>query len=231
MLKRTRGIVLGHIKYKESSIIVKVFTEEFGSSSFIVNGVRSSKSKGKAALYQPLTLLDLVIYYKESKELMRISEAKMASSFSEIPFDPVKRTIGMFLTEFLSKTLREEQANRSLFEFLFHSIELLDHLQENVQNFHLQLLLKSANYLGYGPQGDLDFMQQLIEAGVHFNQWENEQNIINRLINEKYGASIEINNANRRELLHQIIKFYTIHLHQQLEIKSLEVLKTVMSAR
>ena len=118
MLKRTRGIVLGHIKYKESSIIVKVFTEEFGSSSFIVNGVRSSKSKGKAALYQPLTLLDLVIYYKESKELMRISEAKMASSFSEIPFDPVKRTIGMFLTEFLSKTLREEQANRSLFEFL-----------------------------------------------------------------------------------------------------------------
>lgn len=230
MLKRTRGIVLGSIKFKETSIIVKIFTEEFGSASFLVNGVRSAKAKGKAALYQPLTLLDLVIYYKESKDLMRVSEAKMAASFTAIPFDPVKRTIGIFLTEFFSKILKDEQANKPLFEFLFHSIELLDHQQSNVQNFHLQLLLKAAIYLGYGPQGDLDFVQQLVEAGIHFNQLKNEKSTVDRLIKEAYGAEIQINNTYRRELLDQIIKFYAIHLHQQLEIKSLDVLKTVLNA-
>ena len=95
MLKRTRGIVLGSIKFKETSIIVKIFTEEFGSASFIVNGVRSTKAKGKAALYQPLTLLELVIYYR-IKRFNEVSEAKMATSFTAIPFDPVKRTIGIF---------------------------------------------------------------------------------------------------------------------------------------
>lgn len=230
MLKRTKGIVLGSIKFKETSLIVKIFTEEFGTLSFIVNGVRSAKARGKAALYQPLTLLDLVIYFKEGKDLLRISEAKMNVSFSEIPFDPIKRTLGIFLTEFFSKTLKEEQANKALFEFLFNSIELLDHQQRNVQNFHLQLLLKASIYLGYGPQGDLDFISQLIESGVRFNQLENEKNTVERLIKEVYGVEIEISNVDRRELLNQIIQFYAIHLHTDIEIKSLEVLKTVLSA-
>lgn len=230
MLKRTKGIVLGSIKFKETSIIVKVFTEEFGTLSFIVNGVRSAKAKGKAALYQPLTLLDLVVYFKEGKDLLRISEAQMNVSFREIPFDPIKRTLGIFLTEFFSKTLREEQANKALFEFLFNSIELLDHQQKHIENFHLQLLLKASVYLGYGPQGDLDFLKQLIESGIHFNRFENEQDIVARLIKEAYGSEIVISNAERRELLHQIIQFYAIHLHQEIDIKSLEVLKTVLSA-
>ena len=107
---------------------------------------------------------------------------------------------------------------------------MLDHQNRNVQNFHLQLLLKSAVYLGYGPQGDLDFVQQLVESGIHFNQLEDEKSTVDRLIKEPYGAEIEINNSYRRELLDQIIKFYAIHLHQQIEIKSLDVLKTVLSA-
>jgi len=64
MLHHTEGIVLGSLKYKESSLIVKIFTNAFGMQSYVVNGVRSSKSQGKTALYQPLTLLDMVVYHK-----------------------------------------------------------------------------------------------------------------------------------------------------------------------
>ena len=230
MLKRTRGIVLGSLKYKETSIIVKIFTEEYGTQSFIINGVRSSKSKGKAALYQPLSLLDLVIYYKEGKGLLRISEAKLAVAFQEVPFHPVKRTIGIFLTEFFAKILKEEEVNQQLFEFIFHSIEYLDHQEKGIENFHLQLLLKSAVHLGFGPQGDLDFLQQLLEAGMHFNQLEDEDQFIEQLIKQPFGEEIKLNSAYRRELLDQIIKFYAIHLHDKLEIKSIEVLKTVLNA-
>lgn len=229
MLKRTRGIVLGSLKYKETSIIVKIFTEDYGTQSFIINGVRSSKSKGKAALYQPLSLLDLVIYYKEGKGLLRISEAKLAVAFQEIPFHPIKRTIGIFLTEFFAKILKEEEVNSSLFEFLFHSIEFFDHQQAEIENFHLQLLLKSALHLGYGPQGDLDFLQQLLEAGMHFNELENEEQFIEQLIKLPFGSEIKISSSYRREILDQLIKFYAIHLHDHLEIKSIGVLKTVLS--
>lgn len=221
--------MLGSLKYKETSIIVKIFTEEYGTQSFIVNGVRSNKSKGKAALYQPLSLLDLVIYYKEGKGLLRISEAKLAVAFQEIPFHPVKRTIGIFLTEFFAKILKEEEINTGLFQFMFHSIEFLDHQKTQIENFHLQLLLKSAVHLGYGPQGDLDFLQQLLEAGMHFNELQNEEQYIEQLIKLPYGAKIKLASSYRRELLDQVIKFYTIHLHDRLEIKSIEVLKTVLT--
>jgi DNA repair protein RecO (recombination protein O) len=76
MLQKTSGIVLGFLRYGDSSIITRVYTEEYGLQSYIVNGVRSAKAKNKISLYQPLTLLDLVVYHKENKDLKRISEVK-----------------------------------------------------------------------------------------------------------------------------------------------------------
>ena len=43
MLKKTAGIVLSHIKYKDSSIIVRIFTRELGLKGYLVNGVREAK--------------------------------------------------------------------------------------------------------------------------------------------------------------------------------------------
>ena len=71
MLYKTRGIALNYIRYRESSIIAKIYTEAFGIQSYIVNGVRSSKSKtNRIALFQPLTLLDMVVYHKSKEETM-----------------------------------------------------------------------------------------------------------------------------------------------------------------
>ena len=77
MLKKTAGIVLSHIKYKDTSIIVRIFTRDLGLKAYLVNGVRSLGKGSKIALYQPLTLLDLVVYDKENTGLQRISEAKI----------------------------------------------------------------------------------------------------------------------------------------------------------
>ena len=84
-------------------------------------------------------------------------------------------------------------------------------------------------YLGYGPQGDLDFLQQLLEAGLHFTRLENEDQFLEQLIKQPFGTDIRIGSIYRRELLDQIIKFYAIHLHENLDIKSIDVLKTVLS--
>ena len=57
MLTKTRGIVLVFIRYKESSIIARIYTKDLGLRSYIVNGVRSIKTS-KIAFFQPLTVLD-----------------------------------------------------------------------------------------------------------------------------------------------------------------------------
>ena len=117
MLVKTRGIVLNHIKYGETSIVVHIYTEELGRQSYIVNSVRTPKKKNLLALLQPLTLLDLEVYHKNKQELHRIKELKIEWPFKTIPFHPLRRAIAFFITELLSMSLREEEANSNLFQY------------------------------------------------------------------------------------------------------------------
>ena len=74
MLK-TRGIVINHIEYKETSI-VKIITEALGLKSYIINGVRSKKPKFNPILFYPLSILDMVVYNKKKNGLQYVSELK-----------------------------------------------------------------------------------------------------------------------------------------------------------
>ena len=91
-LHKTKGIVLRTVKYGETSLIVTIFTELFGIQSYLVNGVRTStkKGSGKANLFQPAAILDLVVYHNELKHLNRIKEFKWCYLYQNI-FSDVKK--------------------------------------------------------------------------------------------------------------------------------------------
>ncbi len=230
MLYHTKGLVLGTIKYSETSIIARIFTQNYGMQSYIVNGVRSQKARGKTALYQPLSLLDLMVYHKPGKDIQRISEARFSLSYQQLPFHPTKRAIGMFLTEVFGKVLRNESPNEELFLFLEQSLILFDNQSEYLNNFHLQLLLKASAFMGFGPANGADLIDQLAEAGYHFNLVTDELALLDQLMHEKMGIHIGLSNALRRDLLDHIIKFYQVHTDSLKEIKSIDVLKTIMSS-
>ena len=99
MLHKVRGIVFRFTKYGETSIIVTIFTDQFGLQSYIVNGVRNRSLKSKIALYQPLTLLELVVYYRENANLNRIKEVKCFHPYQTLYSEINKSTVGMFITE------------------------------------------------------------------------------------------------------------------------------------
>ena len=86
MIHKTKGVVLKTVKYGETSVIVTIYTELFGLQSYIVNGVRKSSKKGpgKANLFQPANLLDLVVYHNELHNLQRIKEFKWAHIYQHI---------------------------------------------------------------------------------------------------------------------------------------------------
>jgi DNA repair protein RecO (recombination protein O) len=226
MLFKTLGIVLSHIKYRETSIIVKIYTEAFGIQSYVVNSVRSKNSKPKIALYQPLTLLDLVVYHKESQPIHRISEVKTDIPLATIPFDFKKSCIGIFLTEILVKTLKEENSNPALFTFLHQSILSLDNLTKNYENFHIQFLLGLANFLGFALETAGDLLEQVRKKNIGE---ERISEILELMLNSNYTMAIPISTTERREILELIIKFYQLNVENFGELKSIEVLKDLMS--
>src|ERR1700742_2343447 len=102
-LHKTRGIVLKTVKYGETSLIVTLYTELFGLQSYLVNGVRTSSRKGhgKANLFQPAAILDLVVYHNELKNLQRIREFKWGVIYRNIFFDVLRNAVGLFMVELL----------------------------------------------------------------------------------------------------------------------------------
>lgn len=225
MLFKTKGIVLNYIKYRESSIIVKIYTEAFGNQSYIVNSVRSKSAKPKIALYQPLTLLDLVVYHKESTPLHRISEIKIDIPLHSLPYDFKKTCIGMFLKEVLIKCLKEETANPDLFNFLNYSVLTLDNLEKGFENFHLQFLINLSNYLGFAPTSARDLFNELFQKNLYNKELED---LMNKLLESSYTASLSITNMERREILDLLLKFYELNVEGFRELKSVEVLKDLM---
>jgi len=226
MLHKTRGIALSYLKFKESSIIARIFTEAFGMQSYIVNSVRTKTAKSKIALYQPLTILDLVVYHNKRKEIHRISEIKCSFNVQTIPYNIKKTSIALFLTELLNQTLREEGENEQLFQFIHESIVSFDLMDENYENFHLQFMMLLSRYLGIKPESAQSMLTELGHTKIYDTQFNDQ---VDFFIHSKYGQHQKFGKNVRNEILMLIIDYFRFHYDSIRDFKSIQVLKEVLS--
>jgi len=236
MLIKTRGIVLNYIKYRESSIIAKVYTEQLGVQSYIINSVRKKGAGSRIALFQPFTLLDMVVYTSHKGGLTRISEYKCAYPFSSIPFDIRKSSIVLFLSEIVARTVKEEEENQPLFNFLYNAILAFDAEEEGFENFHLEFLLQLSHHLGFGPSTGAEIVEQVAfsanaqsaTSAPPVLALQAYETYFDQLLTQPEQAAIP-NGRVRKELLSVIIRYYQLHVEKLGEIKSLSILSEVLA--
>jgi DNA repair protein RecO (recombination protein O) len=240
VIEKTRGIFLHAVKYSETSLIATIYTESYGRQSFLINGVRGKNSTVKASVFQPLYLLDLEIYYKAGKEIHRIKNARIASPYLSIPFDIRKSTQVLFLAEVLYKCLREEEANQELFDFIFHSLTLLDLSDAGISNFHIWFLFKLTRYLGIYPSQDNSLVSNFfdLQSALFVSHEPLHSQYTDKQITALFSRLFEVDSSTvgnlmysateRRIVLEKILEFYQIHFDNLGVIKSIEVLKEVM---
>jgi len=236
MLVKTRGIVLNYIKFRESSIIARVYTEALGIQSYIVNSVRKKGSGSRIALFQPFTLLDMVVYTSHKGGLTRISEYKCAHPFTSIPFDIRKSSMLLFLSEVVSRTVKEEEENPPLFNFLYNAIVFFDEQTQHFENFHLVFLLQLSRHLGFGPSSGAEIVEQ-VAFSANAQSATSAPAVLALQAHEAYfdqllhqPDSLAVANGRvRRELLAILIRYYQLHVDKLGEIKSLAILSEVLA--
>ena len=226
MIEKTRGIVIKYMKYQESSIITRIFTEDYGLTPFIVNGIRSARSKRSIGYFQPFSILDLVIYMKPGREIQRLSEYKYLIPTHNTQTDVRKGAIVLFLSEILNKLLQHEKgAQEHLFAFLIESITQLDSMPSQIENFHIHFLLKILPYLGLGvDDGDALIRSMELEM-VHDDDHLLE--FVSSIINSDYSDVVGGSGNLRFKALELILNYYHHHTDSIGEIKSLKVLHQV----
>jgi DNA repair protein RecO (recombination protein O) len=239
MYFKTKGIVLSHIKYSDTSLVTTIYTESHGRKSFMVQGVYRNKSRFPPVLFQPLTLLDLEISVAPNRELQRIKEAALHQTFHSIPFNTTKSAITLFIAEILYKTLHEEESNPTLFSFLLHAIQLFDLNESGTANFHLWFLMNYTKHLGFYPINNysgentcFDITNGRFYAPLLMKPGNNDivtAEWMHKLLNLQPDnlASLEISHTIRGFLLNQLIEFYSAHMGHLGAIKSLAVLQSV----
>ncbi|MCK4569632.1 MAG: DNA repair protein RecO [Bacteroidales bacterium] len=239
MIHKTRGIVLHQLKYSDTSLIVKIYTELFGLQTYLVKGARSKRSAVRNSHFQPLTLLDLVVYHREKRELQHIREAEITEPFYSISSDLRKSTMVLFLSEILMKTVHEGEANKEMFAFISSSLQFLDMQEEGVEYFHLFFLMKLCIYLGFFPkslpENDQAFFD--LREGIYTSMPPSHPDHLDRnlsinlhlLSNSQTRdlAKLSLGKDHRNELLNAILLYYQIHLSGMGTIKSVEILKEV----
>ena len=221
MLVSTEAIALSTIKYSESSVIFKCYTLSNGIKSYIIKGIRSKKSKSLSlGLFQPMTILEINANHKNNGGLENMRAAKILAPYRTIPFDIIKNSLVLFISEVLSKSILEEEKNSVLFNYIKSSALWLDSSKKYV-NFHIQFLIKILKYLGISPnfEENLDFFEN---SKNQFDYSDDFNDKISRKFIEKFefllgtnfdnGVKCNINNEERKEFLEFLMSYMSIHI-------------------
>jgi len=243
-LHKTKGIVLKTVKYGDTSLIVTIFTELFGLQSYIVNGVRISTKKGtgKANLFQPTAILDLVVYHNELKHLNRIKEFKWHYLYQHIFSDVPKNAVALFMIELLTKCLKQPEPNPELYEFIEDAFIHLDESNGPVMaNFPLFFALHLPAFFGFRISDDysdetpiLDLQEgtYVSEKPDHLHYLEGKQaEITSELLKIMQPGELEqikLNHDFRRQLLLIYETYYRLHIQEFGMMKTLPVLREVL---
>lgn len=241
MLVKTQGIVLKTINYSETSVVAKIYTEQFGLKAYLIHGVRKRKAKTKANNLQGLSLLDMEVYNRENKDLQHIKELKNAYIFLNLPYDIRKSSIALFLNELIYNSIQEEEPNPSLFHYLFNAIQLLDLTEDHFSGFHLHFAVQLSKYLGFGPADNSfkkDTLFDLADGKFHtatsqgLYQLNREESLFfyraSALSFEQFKL-FQVSKSLRKTMLEHILHYYKIHLPNFKDLRSHEVLETVLA--
>ncbi len=239
MLAKTRGIVLRTVRYGDTSLIVTLYTEEFGRQSYIVNATRSNRSKNRAVIMQPLYLLETESYQKEGRDLQRLRESRLAIPYTSIPFDVRKSTQALFLAEILDRILQEEERNPRLYQFIENALLLFDSMEEGSANFHAWFLVRLTAFLGIFPRaveangrfwfdmrtGSFESRELLHPA---FMDPETSGNLMALMTMGSHDlSSLKMTGIQRNVLLNKLLEYLNLHFGNVGHLRSLDVLKEV----
>ena len=182
----------------------------------------------KIALYQPLTLLDLVVYEKENAGLQRISEAKLQRAHQRIPFEFSRTSIALFMTEVISRSIYENYQNEGLFDFYSESVVILDQEVTTLALFPLVFLIEQAKFLGFSPEEAAGFILESKKQPFSPEELGLTLDTLNTLLKEKFESQVKLPVRLRRKLLDHLLDFYSEHLDNPSLFKSLVIIRQLM---
>jgi DNA repair protein RecO (recombination protein O) len=240
MLKTVQGVILRTVKYSETSIIFDAYTLELGLRTYIINGVRKKNAKVSPALIQPMSLVEMVVYHNEEKEINRLKEIKPSYVYQQVHFEVTKGTVGLFITEVIQKSVKEITPNETLFDFLEKTYQQLDQTATSIANFPGWFLVQFAQQLGLLPTLEpaeelyFDYAEGVLVSKPpvypHFLSPFHTKLLTSwQPLSFEQAAKLIVDTTDRRLFLNKMIAYYQYNIDGFGKVNSLLILQEIFS--
>lgn len=171
---RSEGLVLGEIRYKDTSKILNIFTRDFGKISVMAKGAYKAKSQLMANT-QSFSYNNYIFH--KGRSFYYINQGDIINSFYNIRNSMDRILLGFYILELIEKSTPEEEPNEKLFLLTIRALELLSELDSGFLKFIIAFELKFISFLGYRP-----YLEACVECG--------ERELTNRLKFSKINGGI-----------------------------------------
>ena len=236
MIVSTQGIVMRATKYGDTSLIVKIFTQEQGNQSFIIKNAFRKNNRFAASYFTPLAMMDISYEDHSKGSLKYLKDIAPHRTSNPLFYDPAKSSILLFYNEILYKMLMDSGEDKVLFDFLRREIDRVNTATDSLAELPLRFLLRLCKVMGYFPEDNYSatneyfsmqecrFQSYYVEdAGI---MSRNESSYLHQLLSEeKY---VPATRGLRAALLKQLVAYLQMHNEQIHKIDSLEILASVL---
>lgn len=242
MADSTEALVIKSVKFSETSLILHLFTHKFGLVPIMLKGVRKSK-KGQANIVNPGSYLQCTIDYQNQRNFQYLKDYKPAKVFWNIIGQIPKNCILIFCIEILQEILVEGDEQSDLFDFSINFFKYLDQIEDDkIANLPFYFLGKICFFLGY--QIPLDYHPvDRPYFNIHQASFESSPSVMAPILQEEESHllfqllnanledihQIKIKGITRQILQDTLIDYLRIHTPYFRKIKSLEVLRAILS--
>lgn len=239
MIEKSSFIILRKYPFGENGVVLHVYSESLGRIPILVKNAKSKRSSFPAAMHRPLAMVEAVL--RRSGDFYTVNEAHLLQHSEALHSDPLKTSVSFFLADVWSQILKEEGAQPPLYYFLKMTIQDLCIRTTGLGYFHLWALLRTSHFLGFSPGkspheaiGFFDLME-----GVYLSHEPPHPHFLEEIQSRVFSwfSSEEIcpespppnwNNAQKREALQSVIRFFRIHIESFRTPVSLEVLMEIV---
>lgn len=241
MTEKIVAIVLDITRHSDKLDIVSVYSRSHGRISLLSPAGTSKSARMRQARLQPLAVIEFDCHIRPNAELQRLGNFALHTVWSDLYFDPLKRLISLFISEFLNRLLRATMADQNMWDYIFNSLRLFDSMNRNISDFHIAFLASLLSFTGIQPD-DSKYRPGMffdLQAGVFsdtippHNDWlKGEEAALAAKIcrlNFYNVKALKLNGAMRRRITEKILSYYAIHFPGTSNLRSPDIIHDIFN--
>ncbi len=219
MKTATELIVLNTTKYGEKSLVVHCLSRDFGRRSFFVRSAPPVSS-----LFSPMAILEgnVVELPHLHGTMPSLTSLSRRVNLPRTRGNLYKSSITLFMAEVLFRAIPEGVTGDGLYDWCVSQIMLLEALDKDVGNFPLLFLLELTVGIGFRPE--FRDIAPFVPENLHPE--------MRRLMSLPFAEAmlVPLSGSSRNSLSDAVLRYIEVQLDAALNIRSLAVLRELMSS-